>query len=89
MVENRHFFHIPPCIRRPRLGGGGPVGIAPLRLVRKTRMAWLPYGEKNLKISIRFGAIHERDKRTDRQTDGQTPHEGVPILWGKRGPLLG
>jgi len=25
---------------------------------------------------IRFDMIHERDKRTDRQTDGRTPHDG-------------
>jgi len=32
-------------------------------------MAWLPDGEKNLEdIFIRFGATHERDKQTDRQT---------------------
>ena len=34
----------------------------------KTRMALLPDGNKN--IFIRFGATHERDGRTDRQTDG-------------------
>ena len=32
-------------------------------------MVWLPDGEKNSKISIRFGATHERDRQTDRQTD--------------------
>ena len=31
-------------------------------------MAWLPAGEKISKISIRFGTIHERDKRTDGRT---------------------
>ena len=40
-------------------------------------MAWLPQGLKNFEdIFIRFGATHERDRRTDRQTDGQTPHAG-------------
>jgi len=34
-------------------------------------MAWLPHGEKNFEdIFIRFGATHERDGRTDRQTPG-------------------
>jgi len=34
-------------------------------------MAWLPNGEKNLEdIFIRFGATHERDGQTDRQTPG-------------------
>jgi len=41
-------------------------------------MAWLPHGEKNFEdIFIRFGATHERDRRTDRQTDGQTPHADI------------
>ena len=32
-------------------------------------MAWLPHGEKNFEdIFIRFGATHERDRRTDRRT---------------------
>jgi len=41
----------------------------------KTRMVWLPDGEKMLKIIFRpicFDRIHERDRRTDGQTDGQT-----------------
>ena len=34
-------------------------------------MAWLPHGEKNIEdIFIRFGANHERDRQTDRQTPG-------------------
>ena len=37
-------------------------------------MAWLPHGEKNFEdIFIRFGATHERDRRTD----GQTPRAGI------------
>jgi len=41
-------------------------------------MAWLPDGEKNFEdIFIRFGATHERDRHTDRQTDGQTPHDSI------------
>ena len=36
-------------------------------------MDWLPDGEKNFEdIFIRFGATHERDRRTD----GRTPHAG-------------
>ena len=37
-------------------------------------MAWLPDSENNSKfedIFIRFGATHERDRQTDRQTDGR------------------
>jgi len=41
---------------------------------RKTRMAWLPDGEKiSEDIFIRFDATHERD----RQTNGQTPRDGI------------
>ena len=40
------------CIRRPRQGGGVPVGILLCRLARITRMVWLPDGEKIFKISL-------------------------------------
>ena len=41
-------------------------------------MAWLPDGEKNFgDIFIRFDATHERDRHTDIQTDGQTPHDSI------------
>jgi len=40
-------------------------------------MAWLPDGEKIKDIFIRFDATHERDSHTDRQTDGQTPHDSI------------
>ena len=36
---------------------------------KKTRMAWLPDGEKNLKMFIRFDRF---TNVTDRQTDGRT-----------------
>ena len=42
-------------------------------------MVWLPDGEKNSKMFIRFDMIHERDKtdrQTDGRTDGRTPHDG-------------
>ena len=43
----------------------------------KSRMVWLPDGEKKFEdMFIRFDMIHERDRQTDRQTDGQTPHDG-------------
>jgi len=28
-------------------------------------------------IFTRFDTIHERDRRTDGRTDGQTPHDGI------------
>ena len=41
-------------------------------------MAWLPDGEKKFEhIFIRFDATHERDGQTHRQTDRQTPHDGI------------
>jgi len=36
---------------------------------RKTRIVWLPDGEKFKDIFIRFDRVYERDRRTDRQTD--------------------
>jgi len=36
-------------------------------------MVWIPDGEKNFDdMFIRFDMIHERDRHTDRQTDGRT-----------------
>jgi len=36
----------------------------------KTRMVWLPEGEKNFEVMfIRFDMIHERDRQIHRQTD--------------------
>jgi len=41
-------------------------------------MVWLPDGEKFFEdMFIYFDRIHERDGRTDRQTDGQTPRDGI------------
>ena len=38
-------------------------------------MVWLPDGEKKFEdMFIRFDRIHER---TERQTDGRTPHDGI------------
>jgi len=42
--------------------------------VEKTRMVWLPDGEKKLDIFIRFDTMHERDRHT--HTDRHTPHDG-------------
>jgi len=36
-----------------------------------------PDGEKMFKdMFIRFDRMYERDRHTDRQMDGQTPHDG-------------
>ena len=43
----------------------------------KTRMMWLPDGEKNENLFTRFDRLHERDRQTDERTDGQTPRDGI------------
>jgi len=40
-------------------------------------MVWLPDGKKIRRYVIRFDMIHKRDRRTDGQTDRQTPHDGI------------
>jgi len=41
---------------------GSPVGMLPLRLSIKTRMVWLPDGDKNFEdIFVRCDGVHERD----------------------------
>jgi len=50
---------------------GVPVRISAPPLVWKSRMVSLSEGEKNFEdMFIRFDVIHERDRRTDGQTDG-------------------
>jgi len=57
----------PTCIRRPRWGGGFPSEYRHAVWCGKTRMVWLPDGEKNVEdIFIRFDMIHECDRHTDR-----------------------
>jgi len=61
----------PTCIRRPRWRV--PVGILPCRLVRKNFNGLATRWWKNFEDTfIRFDTIHERDGRTDRQTDRWT-----------------
>ena len=72
------FLPISPAFDAPVRGVS--VGISTSRLAWKTRMAWLPDGEKNFKdIFIRLDTAYERDRHThtDRQTDRQTPHDGI------------
>jgi len=68
LVENRHFF-IPPLHSTPPLGGtlGGvfPSEYRHPVWYGKTRMVWLPDGEKISDMFIRFDLIHERDGQTD------------------------
>jgi len=63
-------FFIPLAFDAPVRGV--PVGTAPPRLVRKTRMAWLPRGGKISKIGAYLYSFwrNSRTWQTDRQTDG-------------------
>ena len=70
-IGQKSSFFIPPLHSTPSLGGLPSEYRHPVRC-GKTRMAWLPDGNKISKISIHFGATHERDRQTDRRTDGQT-----------------
>jgi len=54
---------------------GVPVGIAPPRFVWKTRMAWLPDGEKISKISL--FVLAQLTNVTDTHADRHTPHDGI------------
>jgi len=58
--------------------------------MEKTRMAWLPDGEKILKISL--FVLAQLTNVTDRQTDGQTPGDSKDRAYayasrGKMTPL--
>ena len=46
---------------------------------RKSRMVWLPNGEKNLKISlfVLTECTNMTDTQTDGRTDAQTLHDGI------------
>ena len=65
LVKNRHFF-IPPLHSTPSLGGFPSEYRHPVRY-GKTRMAWLPDGEKILKISLLV--LTQLTNVTDRRTD--------------------
>ena len=91
MKKNRHFI-IPPCIRRPRLGGFRRNSGTPF--VWKTRMVSLPDGEKISKICLLVltWSTNVTDGRTDRQTDRRTLHDSKDRACiasrGKNHPIL-
>jgi len=73
-IGRKSSFFIPPLHSTPPLGGflserRHPVWHA------KTRMAWLPEGEKISKISL--FVLAQLTNVTDGQTDGQTPGDGI------------
>ena len=66
--QNRDFCLYATCIRRPREGGsrrniGTPFGM------KNLEWCGYPTVKKFKDMFIRFNMIHERDRRTDRQTD--------------------
>jgi len=70
-AQNREFVPTPPAFDAPVKGI--PVGILPYGSICKNYV-WLPDGEKKSEDTItRFDRMYERDKQTDRQT----PHDGI------------
>jgi len=72
------FFHT-PLHSTPPLGGWGSRWNSATQFAAfgTEKLEWLGYHiVKNFEdIFIRFGATHERDKRTDRRTDRRTLHD--------------
>ena len=68
------FFTYHTYIRRPRYGGFPSEYRHPV-WHGKTRMAWLPDGEKISKISLFI--LTQLTNVTDTQTDRHTPHDGI------------
>ena len=82
-VQNR-VFCLPTCIRRPRWGF--PSKYRHPAWYGKTRMVWLPDGEKISKIClfVLTWSTNVRDGRTDRQTDTTRRHRPrLCIAWQK------
>jgi len=57
--------------------GGGYRRSASTFRTEKTRMAWLPDGDKFEDTFIRFDRMYERDRQTDRRTSRQTLHDDI------------
>jgi len=77
LVENRHFSY-PLAFDAPIRGEGFPSEYRHPVSYGKTRMVWLPGGEKNSKIPLFVVTqlTNVTDGQTHRQTDTQTPHDG-------------
>jgi len=77
------FLPTPPALDPPL--GGFPSEYRHAIWYGKTRMAWLPDGEKILMISFCFDTIHKRDGQTDAHTDRHT--DTIPSLMSFRREL--
>jgi len=75
--ESRLLPMHPICMRPSVRGEGFPSEYCRDVWCAKTRMVWLPDGEKISHTVTRFDRIDERVRQTDRQTDGQTPRDGI------------
>jgi len=65
----------PPAFDAPFRGVR--VGISPPFGTEKLEWCGYPMVKNFEDMFIRFDMIHERDRHTDRQTDGQTPYDGI------------
>jgi len=82
-IDRKSSFFRTPCIRRPRWGGGFPSEYRHPVWYWKTRMVWLPDGEKNSKISlfVLTWSTNVTDGRTDRhRVPAYTAHRAVITL---------
>jgi len=69
------FLPTTPAFGAPVRGGGFQLEYRHPVWHGKTRMAWLPDGEKISKISL--FVLTQLTNVTDEQTDTQTPHDGI------------
>jgi len=67
-ISESRFLLTQPAFNAPL--GGFPSEYCYAVWQRKTRIVWLPDGEKKfVDMFIRFDTTHERDRQADRQTD--------------------
>jgi len=62
--RKQRYFSYSTCTRRPSYGGSKSKYCHEI-WCGKTKLAWLPDGEKNDDMTTRFDAVSERDEQTD------------------------